>query len=94
MRYFRSRKEAAAASRDQREALAAVLAQRVPGLVAAFDGAIKYTPMIADHPEWTDDQCLAFARKWHAVAAERYAKGDPRWNEQIPYCRNVYKVPS
>lgn len=37
-------------------------------LVPTFNGAIKYAPMLQDHPDWTDDQCLEFARKWHEVA--------------------------
>lgn len=64
---------------------------RVARLVAAFNGQIKYTPMLMDHPDWSDEECLVFAREWHAVAVERYANGDARWNDRIPYCRNVYK---
>lgn len=62
--------------------------ERIQRLVAQFDGAIKYTPMLADHPEWTDEQCLAFARKWHAVAIARLDAGELHWNDNIPYCRN------
>lgn len=71
--------------------------RRVPLLVEQFDGAIKYEPMLTDHPKWTDDECLAFALKWHAVAVERLAHGEKgwnpdapelRWNHGIPYCRN------
>lgn len=73
----------------KRAALADCLAQRVPALAKAFNGAIKYTPMLKDHPEWTDEQCLEFAQKWHAVAIERLKAGDPKWNDRIPYCRNI-----
>lgn len=41
---------------------------RVAKLVSQFDGAIKYEPMIKDHQDWSDDQCLELARRWHAVA--------------------------
>jgi hypothetical protein len=58
-------------------------------LVKEFNGAIKYTPMLKDHPGWTKAECLAFARKWHAVAIDRLRKGDPKWNEGIPYGRNI-----
>lgn len=58
-------------------------------LIAEFNGAIKYAPMLKDHPDWSKEQCLAFARKWHAVAIERLRKGDQQWNEKIPYCRNI-----
>jgi hypothetical protein len=64
---------------------------RIERLVAVFNGLIKYTPMVKDHPDWSDDECLAFARKWHAVAKERLKRGDPRWNDQVPYCRNIPK---
>jgi hypothetical protein len=57
-------------------------------LVVEFDGAIKYTPMLKDHPEWTKEQCLAFAHKWHAVAVERLRKSAVGWNDGVPYCRN------
>jgi len=64
---------------------------RVPALVARFNGQIKYLPMLLDHPEWTDDECEAFARKWDAVAKEQ-RKADPaKWNRGIPYCRNIFK---
>lgn len=76
---------------------------RISKLVAAFDGAIKYTPMLKDHPDWSDKQCLAFAREWHAVAIDGLrralkieTKGHgawdqqvPRWSDGIPYCRNL-----
>ena len=77
-------------------------AARVPVLVARFDGAIKYLPMLLDRPKWTDDDCEAFARKLHALAVLRRKAGetgwDPEnperlWNHGIPYCRNVWKEP-
>lgn len=58
-------------------------------LVREFNGAIKYAPMLKDNPKWTKEECLAFARKWHAVAIERLRKNDPKWNEGIPYGRNI-----
>jgi len=67
------------------------MTDRIEKLVAQFSGAIKYTPMLADHPEWTDEQCIAFARKWDALARERRNANDPLWNAAIPYCRNVWK---
>lgn len=67
------------------------LAERIERLVAQFNGAIKYTPMLADHPNWTDEHCLAFARKWDAEARKRYLAGDPKWNNGIPYARNIWK---
>lgn len=65
--------------------------ERIERLVAQFNGAIKYAPMLADHPDWTDEQCVAFARKWDAVARARRQAGDLRWNEGIPYGRNLWK---
>lgn len=63
-------------------------AARVPMLRAIFDGAIRYNEMLTDHPDWTDEQCLLFAREWHAKTVEQ-AKANPEaWNEGIPYCRN------
>lgn len=41
---------------------------RVDVLVKQFNGAIKYAPMLQDHPDWSDEKCLAFAREWHAKA--------------------------
>lgn len=67
------------------------MSERINRLVAQFNGAIKYTPMLADHPDWTDEACIAFARKWDAIARERHQAGDPQWNNGIPYCRNVWK---
>ncbi len=64
---------------------------RIDRLAFEFNGQIKYAPMLADHPDWTDEQCLAFARQWDAVARQRYLGGDPLWNNGIPYCRNVWK---
>lgn len=93
---------------EERLARQAAIEPRVRRLMAVFDGAIKYTPMLQDHGEgtrdpWTDAQCIAFARKWSdtamrclkvAVAMEKrgYGKIDkqhPRWNEGVPYCRNL-----
>lgn len=61
---------------------------RKVAMLAEFDGAIKYGPMLNDHPDWTNEQCIAFARKWHAIAIERLRDGEAQWNEGIPYCRN------
>lgn len=61
---------------------------RIKHLVAQFDGAVKYGQMLADHPDWTDEQCLALARKGHALAVERLKRGDSRWNAGIAYARN------
>lgn len=52
---------------------------RVPSLVAKFDGAIKYLPMVLDHPEWTDEQCLAFAKKHHATAISQLREALKRY---------------
>ena len=66
---------------------------RVPALVAVFNGQIKYLPMLLDHPDWTDEECIAFARKWDAEALKQRKSGDPaKWNASIPYARNVFKV--
>lgn len=67
------------------------LDDRINRLVSQFNGMIKYFPMIQDHPDWTDDQCIEFAKKWHAVAIEKYNKNSVGWNSGVPYCRNVYK---
>lgn len=64
---------------------------RIDGLVAQFDGLIKYTPMLQDHPEWTDEECVAFARKEHARAVEQHAQNPARWNDGVPYCRNIWR---
>lgn len=66
-------------------------AARIERLVAQFNGAIKYTPMIKDHPDWTDEECIAFARKHDALARARYLAGDTKWNNGVPYCRNLWK---
>lgn len=77
-------------SQQYRDRHAAALA-RVDALVKRFDGQIKYLPMLLDHPEWSDDECVAFAQKWDAVAKEQ-RKADPaKWNRGVPYCRNIYK---
>lgn len=67
------------------------MSDRIDGLVKKFNGAIKYAPMLKDHPDWSDAECIAFARKWHAVAIERLrnGNGDLPWNDRIPYCRNL-----
>jgi hypothetical protein len=74
--------------------------ERVKRLRAVFDGAIRYFPMLEQHHEWSDDECIAFARRWHAVAVKQHAAlvnlpkpedgDDPlnAWNHGIPYCRN------
>jgi hypothetical protein len=62
-------------------------------LIAIFNGAIKYAPMLKDHPAWSSEKCLAFARQHHVVAEQRYRAGDARWNNGIPYCRNIWKEP-
>ncbi|MGH7947904.1 MAG: hypothetical protein ACREQF_01600 [Candidatus Binataceae bacterium] len=68
-------------------------AARVPALVARFNGQIKYLPILLDHPEWTDDECIAMAQHWDKVARDRYSgKERDRWNAGIPYCRNIFKV--
>jgi hypothetical protein len=64
-------------------------AVRVPRLRAIFDGAIRYNEMLLDNPDWTDDECIAFAREWHAVAEKQYReRGEEGWNDGIPYGRN------
>lgn len=67
------------------------LEERVPKLVAQFDGLIKYTPMLMDHPDWTDDQCIAFAHQQHAIALEKRKIDPASWNCGIPYCRNIWR---
>lgn len=63
-------------------------AARVPALRAIFDGAIRYNEMLIDNPDWTDEQCLDFAREWHAKALEQWRTNPVAWNEGIPYGRN------
>lgn len=79
------------------------MTDRINALVSRFNGAIKYTPMVKDHPDWTDDECVSFAEKWHKVAIsqlkdalrrDRAGEGHwhnqtPCWNNRIPYCRNL-----
>lgn len=65
--------------------------ERVPALVAKFNGQIKYLPMLLDHPDWSDEQCLEFARRWDAIARERHAVSEQSWNDGIPYARNIWK---
>lgn len=63
--------------------------ERVKRLRAVFDGAIRYWPMLDQHPEWSDEECVKFAMKWHAKAVEQFkAVGKMGWNWGIPYCRN------
>lgn len=47
------------------------MTDRIASLVAQLDGAIKYVDVLADHPEWTDEQVLAFARPLHEKAIGR-----------------------
>lgn len=75
---------------------------RIKMLIEQFDGAIKYAPLLTDHPDWSDEQCLAFAREGHAKAIaqlknamvrDKAGEGHwhnqvPVWNDRIPYCRN------
>lgn len=74
-------------------------------LIAEFNGAIKYEPMLLDHgpdaPErrrWTKAACAAHARENHAKAIEGLrrvlrleAEGHGPWNRQIPPWNN--KIP-
>lgn len=62
---------------------------RIKALVAKFNGAIKYTPMLKDYPDWSDDECVAFARKWHVKAIkglraaferDRHRQGSGHWH--------------
>lgn len=64
---------------------------RINYLVDQFNGLIKYAPMLQDHPKWSYEECLLFAKRWHKVAVERYKKDPSTWNSGIPYCRNIYK---
>ena len=82
------------ARQEARESVVRECLQRVARLVATFNGAIKYLPMLTDHPEMSDEEALAFARHWHAIAKERYRSGDEKWNNGIPYCRNQWKEPT
>lgn len=74
--------------------------ERIARLRAVFDGCIKYAPMLQDHGEqvadprqhWTDEQCVAFARKWHAKAIEQLRASREGWNHGIPYCYNNPRV--
>lgn len=85
---------------DQEQKRQADALVRVPALVAHFGGAIKYLPMLLDHPDWTDEDCVVFARTLHAQAIaqlrERGASmdgglggGRQKWNASIAYCRNA-----
>lgn len=64
---------------------------RIPVLVARFDGLIKYRPMLQDHPDWTDDECVEFAVTHHERAVEQYLRDPATWNSGVPYCRNVWR---
>lgn len=64
---------------------------RIAGLIAKFDGLIKYTPMLQDHPDWTDEQCIAFAKKWHDYAVWQHDVSPSIWNQGVPYCRNIWR---
>jgi hypothetical protein len=66
-------------------------AERIARLVAQFDGLIKYAPMLRDHPDWTDEQCVAFAREQHARAVRQRSENPAAWNVGIPYCRNIWR---
>jgi hypothetical protein len=76
---------------DAEKARHAAALERVPALVARLDGQIKYYPMLLDHPEWSDDECIALASIWDGVARERHAAGETDWNRGIPYARNIWK---
>lgn len=65
--------------------------KRIAALVARFDGLIKYRPMLQDHPEWSDDECVAFAQEQHAQAVRQRAPDPARWNDGVPYCRNIWR---
>lgn len=76
---------------------------RIKTLVAKFNGAIKYGQLLKDRPDWSDDECIAFAQLWHeraiaqlknAMARDKAGEGHwhnqlPVWNDRIPYCRNL-----
>lgn len=65
--------------------------ERIAKLMAQFDGLIKYAPMLQDHPDWTDEQCIEFARAQHARSVAQRKKNPDQWNTGIPYCRNVWR---
>lgn len=82
---------------------AVTLESRIQSLIADFNGAIKYRPMLTDHLDWSNQEALDFAHKWHLVAIaqlkeafrrDRAGEGNwhnqvPCWNNKIPYCRNL-----
>lgn len=80
---------------DQRELVEEARRLRIEGLIARFNGAIKYLPLVTDHPELSDDEMVAFARHWHAKAMAqlraKVAAGGALdgWNNGIPYGRNI-----
>lgn len=69
----------------------AELEVRIARLVARFNGLIKYRPMLQDHPDWTDDQCVAFAAEQHIRAVQQHASSPGSWNDGVPYCRNIWR---
>lgn len=69
----------------------AELEVRVGRLVARFDGLIKYRPMLQDHPDWTDDQYVAFAAEQHQRAVQQRVASPSGWNNGVPYCRNIWR---
>lgn len=64
---------------------------RINRLISQFDGLIKYFPMLMDHPEWSDEQCIEFAKKHHEKALEQRKVNLEGWNNGIPYCRNIWR---
>lgn len=80
------------------------MSERIEELIAKFNGGVKYAAMLADHPSWTDDECVAFAKKWHEVAIKQLSEaikqagsvekfwklnGLGGWSNGIPYGRNL-----
>lgn len=59
---------------------------RVARLMKQFNGNVKYKPMLQDHPKWTDEECVAFAKRWDAIARQQ------RNTTHIPYGRNIFKA--
>ena len=64
---------------------------RISVLVARFDGLIKYAPMLQDHPGWSDDECIEFAKIQHVRALRQRAETPDEWNSGVPYCRNIWR---
>lgn len=67
------------------------LDQRINDLRKRFDGLIKYVPMLADHPDWSDDRCIEVAKVAHDLAVHRRKINPETWNSGIPYCRNIWR---